>query len=422
MTGPDSRPFTGWLTLTPALVLSLGLGYAVFVGVGRLLEPADFAVFAAFWGLLFGLGGTLAPLEQEAARLVVVHGPGQQLRRRLLEASLVIVLGLVALAAVTGVVVVDQVLHGSWVLFGLAVVAGAGFAVQYVVRGGRLGAGDVRTYSALVLAEAAVRAAVLAGLVAVTAPGLVGCAVAVAVGSFAWVGALGRRHPAAQSTTDPPSVRQMLPKMLGLILAAAFTSASVTGFPALAAAVASTDQRAELGVLLAALTVTRLPLLLLGPLQAFLVPGFTRRLLEQGWGRTWPLLGGILAAVVTAGAVVCAVAWWWGADVVSLLYGDAYRIGDHAVSAMTAGATITAVLLVLAACLVALDRHPWVVASWAACFFGILLALVVPGSGLVPRVVGALIAGPAVGATVAGVGLLRAGSDRRVGSAQPGPG
>jgi O-antigen/teichoic acid export membrane protein len=214
----------------------------------------------------------------------------------------------------------------------------------------------------------------------------------------------------------------MLPKMLGLVLAAAFTSASVTGFPALAAAVASSDQRAELGVLLAALTVTRLPLLLLGPFQAFLVPGFTRRLLEQGWSRTWPLLGGLLAGVVAAGAVVCAVAWWWGADVVSLLYGDAYRIGDLAVAAMTAGATITAVLLVLAACLVALDGHRWVVASWAACFVGILVALVVPGSGLVPRVVGALIAGPAVGAVVAAVGLLRAGSDRRVGFAQPSPG
>jgi O-antigen/teichoic acid export membrane protein len=172
-----------------------------------------------------------------------------------------------------------------------------------------------------------VRAAVLAALVVVASPGLVGCAAAVAAGSFAWAGALRRRRPApAEGVSEPPAVRAMLPKMLGLVLAAAFTSASVTGFPALAAAVASSDQRAELGVLLAALTVTRLPLLLLGPFQAFLVPGFTRRLLEQGWSRTWPLLGGILAGVVTAGAVVCGVAWWWGADVVRLLYGDAYRI------------------------------------------------------------------------------------------------
>ena len=78
----------GLRRVVPALLLANLLGYVVFVGAGRLLGPADFAVFAAFWGLLFAFGGMTASVEQETARLVAAGTPARD--PRLLGAGLVV--------------------------------------------------------------------------------------------------------------------------------------------------------------------------------------------------------------------------------------------------------------------------------------------------------------------------------------------
>ena len=43
-------------------------GIVLTVLVARYLSPADYVLFTSFWGVIFGIGGALSIVEQEAAR------------------------------------------------------------------------------------------------------------------------------------------------------------------------------------------------------------------------------------------------------------------------------------------------------------------------------------------------------------------
>ncbi|MBC7372866.1 MAG: hypothetical protein H7323_02595 [Frankiales bacterium] len=389
----------------PALLLANLLGYVVFVGAGRLLGPADFAVFAAFWGLLFAFGGMTASVEQESARLVAAGTPARD--PRLLGAGLVVGAVLSTGLVVAYPVTVDRILAGSWALPGLVVVAGFGFCVQAVVRGSSLGIGDLRTYGGLIVGEAALRAAALGIVLATAVVSPTTCAVAVTAGSFAWLAVLRQRRPQADLDGGRPDLGPLLRRLSNLVVAAGFTAAVVTGFPALAAAFAPPGQARELGVLLAALTITRLPLLLLGPVQALLVPEVVRRQAAGGSAAVRRLLGQVLTLAAGGSAVLAVAMLFVGPAGVRLVYGAEFTIAAGPLAAMTAGAGLVAVLLLLAAVLLALDRHSGVLRCWAACFTVVVLTLSAPIEPFTTRAVLALVLGPLVGVAVASFTLAR---------------
>src|SRR3954471_21954804 len=51
-----------------AIAIASLAGYALLALVGRSLSPAQFGLFVAFWGVLFGLASSLSTIEQETAR------------------------------------------------------------------------------------------------------------------------------------------------------------------------------------------------------------------------------------------------------------------------------------------------------------------------------------------------------------------
>lgn len=404
MTRPAPALRTSLGLVTPALAVAGALGYAVFVGAGRLLGPADFALFAAFWGLLFGLGAMTAPIEQETARLLA-SGKAPS-ARRLLVAALTIALLLIGLVLLWFPVTVGRVLSGSWLLAGLAAVAVIGFAVQQVVRGAFLGTGRITGYAAMLGAEAGVRAVGLVTAVLVLARvDLVICASVVTLGSFAWVGAVAVRPLPSGRYGAGPRLKVLVRNLGGLVLAAGFTAAVVTGFPALAAAFAPPGIERQLGIYLAALTVTRLPLLLLGPIQAVLVPELVRR----GAAGT-ALVVRVVQLAVAVSVLAALLALLVGPALIRLIYGGEYVISAAPLAGMTLGAGLVAVQLLLAAALLAAERHRAVVACWAACAGLVLLVLALPVDPFTTRIVTALLAGPFVGVAVALVSLMGAGS------------
>ena len=388
-----------------AIAVASIAGYVLLVVIGRSLDPAEFGRFIAFWGVLFGLGGSLSTLEQESAR--------RSARRDLARspsAGSVAVIG-AALAAAVGALslvpaVADRVYGAQATAFGLiVVVASVGFAVQFSVRGFLVGSGRSRSFALLVVAEAAMRLVLVLAVVVGGTLEPVSAALAVGAGSFAWL-AWPRPTRTVLSTARTlwGDVRQAGGRAASLMGGGALTAAVITGFPTLVTALTGESPGAAGGALFAALTVSRVPLLLVSPIQAVAVPRVASWRTALDEGRPSPaarvLTLGTLAAV-GAGVLGGLAGFLLGPWAVRFLYGQDYVVGHLAVGVLVLSACLLAWLLLLSAALIALSAHRSMVATWLAATCSTCIWLVVSPLALVATTaIGALV-GPVVGLLVA---------------------
>ncbi|WP_121390923.1 lipopolysaccharide biosynthesis protein [Actinokineospora cianjurensis] len=393
-----------------AILAGSALGYAVLILTGRLFNPADYAIFMTFWGLLFGLGSALSPLEQELSRQSALAGArGTKVGA---DGVTALVTGLVAVAVVAAIPLIptvnERLFRGQYWLAVVVLVAGVAFAVQFAVRGVLVGNNEVGAYSWLIVVESAVRPLVIVALVLAALGGMVPLAVAVALGSFAWVlfTRRTRTHLDPALPGDPPRV--VVPRMLMLFASSALTAAVITGYPAVVSLLVPPGDEDRLGTLFAALAVARVPLLLFSAVQAIAVPVVVR--LSQspdGLRRLRRLL-----AVGTVGAVALAalgglVGLLIGPWVVSLLFGADFVVAGWAVAGLVWSSVLIAVLQLLAAVLVARVRPTQVLAVWAVVTAAAVLVVALwPGDAVLKAVLG-LVVGPTVGLLVAAVAVAK---------------
>jgi O-antigen/teichoic acid export membrane protein len=365
-----------------AVGLSSAAGYVLLAVVGRALSPAQFGLFVAFWGVLFGLASSLSTIEQEVARREaseLVEDPGPPASAVTSAAAVIAVL----VAAVTLVPAVSDRVYGqSDVRIGLVVVVAVlGFAVQFAVRGQLIGSGAVHSYARLLVAEPAARLVGLAALLLTVGLDLRTAAIAVGAGSFAWLlwavrarGIAPGRHLAAANW------RAAIARAGSLMLGAALTASVITGFPTLVTALTDGDPGASGGAVFAALTVSRVPLLLVSPIQALTVPFVVRARERSATGGSSPLRKGLaigsLAAVVV-GVAAGAVAWAIGPWVVRLVYGDEYRIHGSAIALLVLSACLLAWVQLLSAAFIALSAHRAMLAMWAVAVAATVMWLLV---------------------------------------------
>ncbi|GAA3024475.1 lipopolysaccharide biosynthesis protein [Actinokineospora globicatena] len=393
-----------------AIIAGSILSYGVVILTGRLFTPADYAVFMTFWGLLFGLGSALSPLEQELSRQsAVARQRGGKLAADGLT-TLYVGLGVAAVAAAVPLLPwVNERLFGEH--YGLAVVvfaAGLGFAAQFAVRGVLVGNNEVNAYSLLLLVEAGSRPLIMVGLVLAALDGLITLAVAVAVGSFAWLVVLRPARATLDPTVPGDPAPTILRRMLLLFTSSALTASVITGYPAMVGILAPGGDQDRLGGLYAALAVSRVPLVLFSALQALAIPLVVRlSATAEGVRRLRKLLVlGTLGTVVLAllGALI---GWLAGPWVVDLLFGDRYEVPGWAVAGLVWSAVLVAIVQLLAAVLVARVRPGEVLGLWAVVATASAVALLVwPGDTVLKAVVG-LVAGPTLGLLVAVVLVLK---------------
>jgi hypothetical protein len=258
-----------------SIVIAMGLGYVFVVLCGRFfLSPSDYAVFLTFWGFLMGIGSAISPLEQELSRQSAVAAlDGGRVGKSALRAVAVCVAVVVIVGLLSMIPPVNTKLFGDhFVLSVIVLVGGISFACQFGVRGLLIGQHQVKHFSWLVIAEAAVRAVVLGGLFLASLTHLVPLALAAAAGSLAW---LIFTHPAAKLVdphVDGESWRPISGRILLLMAAAGLQASVITGYPALVKLLAPAVDGNRIGGLFALLQIARVPLLLLAPLQALAVP------------------------------------------------------------------------------------------------------------------------------------------------------
>ncbi|WP_258726405.1 hypothetical protein [Cellulomonas sp. NS3] len=365
---PRLRAGSGVAGIGVAIGVASLAGYALLALVGKVLDPASFGLFVAFWGVLFGLGSSLSTIEQESARRAANSetetGPSTG---TVTAAAAVLAVGAAALTLLPPVA--SRLYGDPESTIGLVVVVAAfGFAVQFAVRGVLIGSDEVGQYAGLVVAEALSRLVLLLVIIVAVGLTLPTAAVAVGVGSFAWV--LWARRLGSVVPLGRPQVRTLGPALrraASLMVAAALTASVITGYPTMVTALTDTPPGAAGGAVFAALTVSRIPLLLVSPIQALAVPAVVRWS-AQGDGAPSPLrrmlvlgTGGAVLLAVVGGLVGALVGPW----VVRVVYTDEYDVEGLAVGLLVASSCLLAWVLLLSAALVALSAYRHMIGAWA---------------------------------------------------------
>lgn len=371
-------------------------GFALLALIGRMLSPSAFGLFVAFWGILFGLGSSLSTLEQETARRtasgIEESGPSMP------AVTTVSALFAVLVAAATLLPPIASRLYGSAdSRIGLVVaLAAVGFAVQFTVRGVLMGSDSLLAYSGLVVAEAVARLALLLAIAASIGVTLSTAAISVAVGSFAWLGWFGHaRAVLPQIRIHRAEWARASRRAASLMVAAALNASVVTGYPTMVGALTTHTGGGARGAVFAALTVSRVPLLLVSPIQALTVPAVVRwRYAADSGGpsRLRRLLVVGTLAFCALGIIGATIGWLWGPWVVHLVYGQAYDVAPFAVALLVLSACLLAWVLLLSATLIALSAHGPMIVMWIVAVAGTAAWLVVSPQGVVETTaIGALV-------------------------------
>ena len=439
MTSPDiteparstSRGAAGGMrALTLATLFAAASGYLVMLIAGRALGPADYPMFATYWGAFFALGGVANGLMQETTRAVrsarrpgavsagavpagaveagpsgTPPGPPLGPRVRLLPAGLVLGLALAALAVVS---------TPAWTPVGLPTFSGAGvaimafgilgFSLQAATAGALSGTEKWGLYAVLLTVDAALRLAV-AGVAWWLGDAGLGFALATVVGALTWalLVALSPATRAALASALDVGRGRFWRNTGSAMLASAGTSALVTGFPLFVTATARpTDPAALVGAVILAITLTRAPLLVpLTSFQSAIIVYFVERRARGPRALALPL--GAVAAVGVLGA---GAAWAVGPWLIRVLFGAEFDLPGPVLAALTAASVGTAALMVTGNAALAFDRHLlYNVGWWVAVGAAGALLVAVPGE-LDVRAAIALLAGPGVGVLVHVVGLV----------------
>jgi len=392
------------------------MGYVLLLLAGKHLSSAENAVFLGFWGLLMGMGSALSPVEQELSRqtaLAAAQGakPGSSVVRAFVVTQLVAV----AVAAVLAVPAVNAQLFDQH--RELALVAGFGivaFPALYGMRGLFIGAGQSGRYSAILLAEAGARLVLFVGFVVAGISGLTWLAVAVAIGSCAWLPFGVRARALVEPSPSSEAWGALWRRMLGLTVSSALTASVLTGYPAVVKLVAPRGSEDALGGLFLAVSLLRSPLLLvLAPIQTLAVPTVVRMLHQPDGARRLRRIAAAGAGVtLVVGLIVAAVAYVAGPWVFHLLYQDKFTVSAWTMASLGWSGIMLAATMLTVAVLVAQKQTGRVVLVWAVVAgLSLLVLLSVSGGILFRAVLGATVA-PTVGLTVA-LTLVTASAGRR---------
>ena len=412
-------PSGGMRALTLATLFAAASGYLVMLIAGRALGPAEYPLFATYWGAFFALGGVANGLMQEATRAVRsaratavggdsrAPGPGTSGsggRVRLLPAGLVLGLALAAAVVVSA---------PAWSALGLPTFSGAGvvimafgilgFTLQAATAGALSGTERWGLYAVLLTVDAALRL-VVAGVAWRLGDAALGFALATVAGTLTWA-LLAVLSPATRSALASAldvGRRRFWRNTGAAMLASAGTSALVTGFPLfVTATVRSSDPAPLVGAVILAITLTRAPLLVpLTSFQSAIIVYFVHR--RELGARA---LGAPLGLVTAVGIVGAGAAWLVGPWLIRVLFGAEFELPGAVLAALTAASVGTAALMVTGNAALASDRHLLYNAGWwVAVLAAAVLLVAVPGP-LDIRSAVALLAGPGLGVAVHVAGL-----------------
>jgi O-antigen/teichoic acid export membrane protein len=372
--------------------------YVYLIVVARAVGPAEYAAFSAFWAVVVIAGtGVYLPMEQETARRGV--DPSGLRSPRPLRRSAFLAAG--AVTAVVGVLVAVlwpalETFFGGDALLVLALVAGCvGYAAQYPVRGLLSARRQYGRYASVLGVEALLRLVLVGALVLLADPGaggLVAVVGAAALGS-ALAGLLGAD---SASLADSGGARALLRSSAVLIAGAVALQTLLYGGVLVARLLAPASEEAAAGQLLAAITVTRIPVFLFQSMEALVVPRIAELAARGDRHGMLSAVRRLLALVGSLGVLTAVGSTVAGPWVVALMFGPEYEVSHTTMALLGIGTGVFMLAVAASDVTVSLRGHRAVAAGWATGLAaGALSVVLLPDLVLqatVPLVVGSVTA------------------------------
>jgi O-antigen/teichoic acid export membrane protein len=342
--------------------------------VARNLTAAEYAYFGAFWSLAQVAGfGMFLSIEQETARLLQTPGRPLGVLKAALLTSAAMSVALLAVVAM-GWPLLSEAFGGqavTVVAMGVLCLVSAG---QFVVRGALIGMDRLGRHAAIMVLDSGLRVA-LAALVA----GLVADA-----GSpeFAWtlVAAIGLAHAPqlwllltrrTRATTEPDRAagwlgpRAVWAAVAPLLLGSLCAQVLLNGLPVIVPVLSSSDvDVTRAGQLVAAFTLTRVPLFLVVPLQSALLPMLTGALHTGDRATLHRLMRYLALGLLALATVAFGLGYLAGPWLVGLIFGAGYVLPGLHVALLAVGVAAYIGLVLVTQVLVASVRHRLVAWSW----------------------------------------------------------
>lgn len=372
------------MLLGTLLIGASGYLFLAVIGHGR-FDPTTTAALSATYLLaaVFGPGAFIA-LEQETSRVISdllarAAAPRPAARRLLIVCVVLAMLTLLTLAVVTPVLL-TRVLNGDVGLVLALVGSVVGSAAVYYVRGITGGQRRFGRYAATVVTDGAARIVGLSVLALSGNADPIAYAVALCAGpAIGWlVTSFGSGPPAPGRPITPPGYA-LLGRDVSWLLVSSVLSLAMANLAPVVVTGMLVDGPAIAAGFATAVVLTRIPLLLMGPIQALILPRMTAaaaggklRELRQDVGRG-------LMIISALGAVAVAIIAILGQRLITLLFGtQAATIGGTELVLLTISAVLFMAVQLLQPALVSLRRHGALMVAW------IVGALVFVGSFLVP--------------------------------------
>lgn len=376
-----------------AAVVSGAAGYAVLVLAARVLSPAENADFLVFWGALFGVFGVLIGITSETTRAVFAARGTLASGAPVVPVAIGVGSGAAGLLGLTGPAWAPRLFGEAWPGLLPALLAGVVlFVVHAVLGGATAGRADWNAYAALVGVEATTRL-LLCAVVALGGVSVVGIAWAVAAACGAWLvlSVLSGRYRRAWRVRADVDRGGLVRRMLAACTASGASALLLVGFPVLLRVTTPDDVFATAAPLILAVSLSRAPLLVpLGAYQNVVVT----RVVSHGLAA---LTGA--AEVVAAATAVGAVAAYLMGPAALRVVNPSYHVSGGMFAALMVAAGLVCLLTLTGAAALGLDRHRAYLGGWLAATAVAVLALMLP-LDLEARMVGALLAGPAVGMVI----------------------
>ncbi len=405
-----SRPLKsradGFSLLLGATAIGGAAGYLVTWLVPRQIGFAANVAFAVFWAFLFLLVSALSGIQQEVTRATMVVPGGGARHAVVLAGTLAVSVAAVVLAT-SPLWVHFAFPESGWALVWPLAVGAASYVVVAVVYGSLYGALQWRTLFWLIVVEALTRV-VLIALALAFAPRIEMIAWAAVAPIPLAIVVLSPmvKTSIAEGLALDVGIRQLAWNLIRTVAAAASMGALVSGLPFLLGLVGSEESRSSLGLLIAAITLTRAPLIVVAmALQSYLI------VLFKGSGDTLvALFFKLVGLLMGVGALLAVAAKFAGPPVFSWLFPDEAAPSGNLMATLVLSSVLVGMLFVSAPAVLARSWHAVYTWGWLTAALVTVACLLLP-IDFTQRTLLALLLGPCAGLAVH-VGALFMGSQR----------
>ncbi len=413
----STRPRTGPAAVagSPAVLVSGGIllvgaaGYCFVALAGHTLSTSEAAASSSFYLLANIIGpGLFLSLEQETSRRTShARAVGQSLVPVLrktgvhaagLLGTVVVILGLAA------PVLIARSLTGHAGMLLAVVLAALSASAVYLVRGFLGGTQRFSGYAATLAGEGLAR---LLPVVAVALAGqgsalryaiLFACGSGVgAIAGLPWLVRRARTPDAEPTTTrelgGPPGAGMGF--SLALLAVAALSAHVVANMAPIVVTARLTSDTAMASAFAAAFILVRIPLFLISPMQALLMPAMVAAVARQDYPGVRARLRTIITAVTGLGTLGVLGAALFGPWAVETLFGARVHLSGLLLALLAASTILLMTAQVLQPGLVALGAHRVIAVSWGVGTLTTACLLMLPGDPLAWAVLAQLV-GPAL--------------------------